>query len=351
MLTTKQIQEIREHLEKAQNPIFYYDNDADGLCAFLLLRKFIDRGKGVAIRSYPDLHASYARKAQELNADYVFVLDKPVLSSGFVEEIHKMALPLVWIDHHELQTEDFEKKYDNFYSYNPANNKEKDKSFEPVSYLAYKISKRKEDYWISLMGCIADHYLPDFAPDFEKEYPDLWAKNIKEPFQAYFETELGKIAQSLNFGIKDSTSHIVQMQNYLLSCKSPKDVLAESPKNAQFRTKCLDIRRKYDLLIERAKKELNKNLLFFEYSGELSISSEVSNEIHHFYPKKYIAIAYKNGAIVNLSLRGKDVKKILSKILPELNHASGGGHDDAVGARMRLEDLPKFRMLLEKEVN
>jgi len=77
MLTEKQISEIREHLERAQNPIFYYDNDCDGLCSFLLLRRYLDRGKGVSIRSAPDLDAQYAKKASELNSDYVFVLDKP----------------------------------------------------------------------------------------------------------------------------------------------------------------------------------------------------------------------------------------------------------------------------------
>jgi len=351
MLTDKQIQEIREHLDKAQNPLFYYDNDADGLCSFLLLRRYLGRGKGVAIRSYPELHPSYARKAEELKADYVFIMDKPVISAGFVEEINKLSLPIVWLDHHDIQTEDFSKKYDLFHTFNPALNEGKDKSFEPVSYLAYKISTRKEDYWISLMGCVADHYLPDFAKEFEKDYPEMWGKNIKEPFQAYFETELGRIAQSLNFGIKDSTSHIVQMQNFLLECNSPKDITQESKKNENFRIKCHDIKSKYNKLVERAQKALSKNLMFFEYSGDLSISSEISNELHHFNPKKYIAVAYKNGAIVNISLRGKNVKKILSNILPQLPHSSGGGHEDAVGARIKLQDLEKFKELLEKEVN
>jgi single-stranded DNA-specific DHH superfamily exonuclease len=351
MLTEAQIKEIREHLEKAQNPLFYYDNDADGLCSFLLLRRYLGRGKGVAIRSYPELHETYAKKAQELKADYVFILDKPVISSGFLEQINKMSLPIVWIDHHDMQIKDYGEKYPLFYTYNPALNQGKDKSFEPVSYLSYMISGKKEDYWISLMGCVADHYLPDFAKEFEKQYPEMWAKNIKEPFQAYFETELGKIAQSLNFGIKDSTSHIVQMQNFLLECNSPKDIFQETKKNENFRNKCKDIKSKYDKLVEKAQKTLNKNLMFFEYSGELSISSEISNELHHFNPKKTIAVAYKNGAIVNISLRGKNVKKILAKILPLLPHSSGGGHEDAVGARINLQDLDKFKELLEKEVN
>ena len=55
MLTENQIEEIKEHLDKAQNPLFFFDNDGDGLCSFLLLQRFIKKGKGVAIKSFPEL--------------------------------------------------------------------------------------------------------------------------------------------------------------------------------------------------------------------------------------------------------------------------------------------------------
>jgi single-stranded DNA-specific DHH superfamily exonuclease len=128
MLTKKQLQEIREHLENAKNPIFYFDNDADGLCSYILLRKFLGRGKGVAVRSFPGLDVGYARKALELGADYVFVLDKPVLSREFVESIDRFGLPLVWIDHHDVFREEFEKEFKNIFVYNPARNSGKDKA-------------------------------------------------------------------------------------------------------------------------------------------------------------------------------------------------------------------------------
>ena len=142
MLTSKQIEEIREHLEKAQNPIFYYDNDADGLCSYIILRKFLDRGKGVAVRSFPSLDKDYARKARELGSDYVFVLDKPLLSKEFVEAIGEIGLPLVWIDHHDMPIENYEIS-ENFFVYNPARNYGKDKSSEPTTYLSYKIADKK----------------------------------------------------------------------------------------------------------------------------------------------------------------------------------------------------------------
>ena len=36
MLTKKQIEEIRTFAEKAENPLFFYDDDPDGLCSFLI---------------------------------------------------------------------------------------------------------------------------------------------------------------------------------------------------------------------------------------------------------------------------------------------------------------------------
>jgi hypothetical protein len=234
MLTNKQISEIREHLEKAQNPLFFYDNDLDGLCSFLLLRRYIGRGKGVAVKSYPDLNVQYARRAQELKADYIFVLDKPLLAQEFVEEIDKMQLPLVWIDHHDIigSEKSIEKQIEKesaIYVYNPAKNSGKDKSTEPVTFLSYSITGRKEDLWIAMMGCVSDHYLPEFTPEFSKQYPEFLSKNVKskDPFEIYYKTEIGRIAQALSFGLKDSITHVVQLQNFLVNCNGPGDIFQE----------------------------------------------------------------------------------------------------------------------------
>ncbi len=348
MLSEKQLQEIREHLEKAQNPVFYYDNDADGLCSFIILRKFIGRGKGVAVRSFPDLNAGYAKKAQELNADYVFVLDKPVVSRDFVEELDKLGLPMVWIDHHDIQTTISEKDFKNLFVYNPALLKGKGESFEPVTYLSYRVSRRKEDLWLGIIGCISDHFLPDFASDFEEDYPDFWGK-VKTPFDAYYNTEIGKIARSFNFGLKDSVSNVVRLQNFLITCKGPGEVFAEDTGNYLFRKRYTEVKKKYDTLIEKAMKIVEGKIVFFEYAGDLSMSSDLSNELVYRNPNKIVVVAFKNGDVANISLRGKNVKKALERVLKEVE-GSGGGHEDAVGARIKAGDLDKFRKVLEREL-
>ncbi len=348
MLTEKQSEEIIEHLEKSQNPVFLYDNDADGLCSFVLLRRFIGRGKGVAIRSYPDLDAGYAKRAQELGADYIFVLDKPLLSKEFLEEADKMQIPLVWIDHHEVSESDVG-KFENIYLYNPQKNKGKNKSSEPVTALVYHITKRKEDVWLAIIGCIADHYLPDFCKEFEERYAEMWG-SVKKAFDAYYGTEIGKIARALNFGLKDSVTRVIELQNFLIQCKHPNEVLSEVRGNNSFRHTYNLIRERYNKLLESAEEHKKDKMIFFSYGGETSMSADLANELSYRNPGKYVAIAFVKGPIANISLRGKKVREILSKLLKEFPEASGGGHEEAVGARIKSEELDKFRKLFEKEI-
>jgi single-stranded DNA-specific DHH superfamily exonuclease len=346
MLSEKQILEVREHLEKAQSPVFFYDNDADGFCSYVLLSRFIGRGKGVAIRSHPDVDEGYAKKAQELNADYVFILDRPILGEKFVEEVSKMQLPIVWIDHHPEDGEN----YEGVFVYNPARN-DKKKSNEPVSYLSYKITGREEDAWIALMGCIADHYLPDFVDEFIKRYPEYWSKNIKKPFDAYYKTEIGRLARVIGFGLKDSVTHVVQLQNFLIGCKSPADMFLEIESSKPFARKYREVKKKYDSLVNQAKENVGSKLIFFNYGGELSMSADISNELSYLYPKHVVVAAYSSGPITNMSLRGENVRGILEKVLAlGFEGATGGGHRDAVGSRIQTADLERFKKEIEERI-
>lgn len=348
MFTKKQKEEILEHLDRAKNPVFFYDNDADGLCSFLIIRRYLGRGKGVSIRSYPGLDASYAKKAEELNADYVFVLDKPVLSEDFVNHISLLGIPLVWIDHHDVENN--LAKRENFFIYNPSKNKGKNKSTEPVTYLVYDLTKRSEDMWIALIGCIADHYMPKFFSDFSRIYPNFWAKNIAKPFDVYYKTEIGRVAQALGFGLKDSISNVVELQNFLIGSAGPEDVLLEMGEDRAFGKRYRIINSKYIQLLDKARENISDKCIFFYYGGDMSISADISNRLCYDFPDKYIAVAYIKGGITNISLRGKGVKKVLARIIDKLEGASGGGHEDAVGARIKSEDLEKFKEFLLGEI-
>ncbi len=340
--------ELREHLERAQNPVFLYDNDADGLCSFVLLRRWLGRGKGVAVRSYPDLDAGYAKRAQELGADAVFVLDKPLISQAFIDELDLLNIPCICLDHHDVE-QDFGKKSQHFFMYNPSKNSGKQKSTEPVTFLVYSLTQRKEDLWIALMGCIADHYLPSFANEFGKQFPEYWG-NVKEPFEAYYGTELGKIAQALGFGLKDSITHVVALQNFLIACRYPSETLSDNPHSWMASESFKTIKGRYDRLVLESEKDIGKSLIFFTYGGETSMSANLANYLSYHYSPKTVVVGYVKGEITNLSLRGKGIRMILERVLKKFPDARGGGHEDAVGARVKTGDLARFREALEQEI-
>jgi len=347
MLTKYQIEEIREHLNNAQNPVFFFDNDQDGLCSFLLLQKYIGRGKGFPIRT-SSLTKELFRKVEEFNSDYIFVLDKPNVSEDFLEEVEKKNMPMIWIDHHEIPKEKIP-KYVNYY--NPLFNK--DKCNEPVTYLCYKITKRKEDLWLAIVGCISDNLVPEFYKEFTKNFPDL-CLNSEKAFDIVYGSEIGKIARIIGFGLKDKITNVVNMIKFILSCKTPYDFLEENNKNKTIYRRFHEIDKKYQRILEKAKKSAkinDKNLIFFKYGGEISMSSEISNGLRYLFPDKLIIVVYTKGPRVNISGRGKNVRNLVLKALDGLETATGGGHENAVGAQIRKEDLGEFEKRIKDLAN
>jgi len=344
MLTESQLQEIRQHLAEAKNPIFFFDNDPDGLCSFLLLRKYINRGKGVAIKSFPDLNESYARKINELNADYIFILDKPKVSKEFIKEAKLKGIPIVWIDHHDVEIEKETLKEINYY--NPK--KSKNPSSEPTTFLCYQVTKRKQDLWIAMMGCIADGFLPSFSNEFRLQYPELW-KNVETAFEGVYGTDLGKIIKMISFSLKDRTTKVVNMSKTLLEVSSPLEILNENNKSKSIHQRYQQVNSRYEKLIEKAKKLNKGKILFFQYGGDLSLSADLANELSYLFPAKIIIVAYIKGTKANLSIRGeKNIRKFTIDALKNLENATGGGHENACGATMNMEDLEKFKQNFEK---
>ena len=341
MLDKEEIKQIREFLENSRNPVFFFDNDLDGLASFLLLSRYIQRGKGVAIKSFPDLNESYSRKLHEFNPDCVFILDKPIVSSDFLEEAKKLNIPVVWIDHHDVEVDLF--NFDSVYYFNPI---KKARGNEPVTFLCWQISQKKEDIWIALAGCIGDNFLPDFVSEFQKDFSDLWKEDMKTAFQVLYESDIGKIIRILNFALKDRTSNVVRMLKLLLVLKNPRDILVEDKKNFLL-YRFNQVERKYKKLIEKAINLASTKLVFFQYGGDLSLSADISNELLYRLPGKIIVVAYVYGAMVNISLRGKKVRELTLKAIEGLEDATGGGHEDATGCKINVEDLPKFKERIE----
>jgi len=338
MLTDKEVEEIREHLGKAQNPLFFFDNDVDGLTSFLILQRYIGRGKGIAIKSFPGLSKAYFRRVEELSPDYIFVLDKPMVDPDFVELANQKNLPVVHIDHHNIPKPLLiENYYNTFHS---------SKKTEPTAYLCYKVTGKKSDLWLGVIGSIGDGFIPEFIDEFKQEYKELIDYDYETAFDILYNTPLGKIIQILSYGLLDTTSNVVHMLKFLMKINNPYDILEENNKTKSFLDRYEFINQKVKSIVKKAEMFLDrkKKLLFFTYGGDMSLSQYVSNELFYKYPDFVIVVGYISGNYANFSLRGNnDVRQITLDSIKDIEGATGGGHEHSTGAKMTADKVEGFR--------
>jgi len=349
MLTTEEILKIRELLHEAQNPLFFFDNDTDGLASYLLLRRFINRGKGVVIKSFPALSSSYASKLNEFNPDFIFILDKPLIEKEFLDKALEKNIRVVWIDHHPLQDKDVTK---DIYYFNPLFSKENPTN-EPVAYWAYKIAEKKEEAWISLIGCIGDWFIPDFYNEAAKQYPDILPQKPKSAPAVLFSSDFGKLIKLLNLALKDKTTNVMKMLKFLYEINNPKELMEENEKTKSMYSRYKQISRKYEKIIAKGKNlgKSRSKLLFFQYSGNLSLSGELANELYYNFPKKMVIVAYIKGEEAKLSIRGYlDVREITKNAVEKVGGRSGG-HKNACAAMLNANDIEKFKEEVLNQLN
>jgi len=335
MLKEQEIREIREILETSTNPLFFFDNDQDGLVSYLLFKRYYERGIGIAVKTSP-MEEEYAQRISEFNPDCIFILDQPEVSDEFFSELEKFNLPVVWIDHHDIN---FSKipKFINYY--NPIKDK---KLNEPTCSLVYSVVQNKKDAWLAVAGAVADRFFPEFYFDFIKEYPDLGIQS-KDAFEIFYSSEIGKLSQILGAGLKDRTSNVVKMIKFLSKVKSPYEILEDNKENSIFKARFKELDEKLKKLLDKAKREISEEKVFlFRYSGETSMSADIANRLTYSYPNKIIVVAYLKGSRVNLSLRGQGVRNYVLKLLEDFDNSKGGGHEDAAGCQIDLDKLEEF---------
>ncbi|OYT36895.1 hypothetical protein B6U91_00065 [Candidatus Pacearchaeota archaeon ex4484_71] len=343
MISKSKSREIRDLLEDSQNPLFFFDNDQDGLCSYLILRRFLGRGRGVPVKTNP-LTKEYIKRVREFSPDRVFVLDVPEISNDFLEELFESNIPLVHIDHHKVQRS----KYYNKISYYNSSSRSGDG--EPVTVICYNVAEKREDIWLGVIGAISDKYFPPFYKVFLSLYPDL-ALESNNPFEILYNSGIGDIARMLGAGLKDRTTNVMKMIRFLINSRGPYDLANDNKEDFVFYKRFKDLEKKMDLLIRKAKKNLDEEkLLFFKYSGEVSMSADISNKLSYLYPKKYVVVAYAKGNFVNISARGEQIKKKIMPLLKKIKDSKGGGHENAVGAQLPLASLDFFVEELKKSI-
>ncbi len=333
MLTEKQYGQIRKELAECTRPLFFFHDDADGLCSFLLLYRYIKEGKGICVKSTPKVDMKFYRKVEEYSPDKIFVVDLAMVDQDFIDAC---KVPIIWIDHHEPLKRS-KVKY-----FNPRVNDADDN--QPASYLCYRAVK--QDMWIAMLGCVGDWYLPDFTKEFSQQYPDLLDKRINKPEAALFDSKLGELVKMISFLLKGKISDVNKCVKIMTRIDNPYDYFNTDLPPIKFLLKRYErFKKTYDVLLESALKKKTKDKLyvFTYYDDKVSLTKELSNELLYMMPNKLIILCREKSGEMKCSLRcGKLLlPPILQKSLFGLE-GHGGGHEHACGAVVNKEDFKHF---------
>ncbi len=338
MIPEEQLQEIRDYLEKAENPLFFFDDDPDGLASYLVLKKKYDKGHGICVKASPHEESIYTRKREEYHPDLVIILDRAIISQELINSMH---VPLIWLDHHEP----LDRK--GVHYYNPLLHKPKDNN--PTSYWTYKVVNDFE--WIAMVGMISDWYVPNFASSFK--YKELF-DNQTTPGEILFESRFGMLAKVFHFMLKSTTSEVNEAIVTLAKIEDPYEILNQStPKGKFIYKKYEKINKIYEELLQQALQEVGKEdiFLFICPPAKISLSRVLSTELGYRIKKKLVIVARESEGCYKISLRSKVIKvlPLLKKALLGIN-GYGGGHEYACGANVKKEDFNTFLNNLKNEM-
>src|SRR3989344_3752846 len=341
MLTPSQITLLRKELKNSQRPLFFYDDDPDGLCSFLLLYRINREGMGVVVKSLPIIDMSFFGKVESYSPDKVFILDVPGVQQEFID---KAKRPIFWIDHHKpLNLKKI--KY-----YNPR--KKDPDIYIPTSRMAYQINANDDELWIAAVGCLADYYVPDFLDRFIEKYPKLLSAKEELPVMLY-QRPIGRLIRIFSFLLKGDNKIVYQNVKILTRIKSPDEIIEQTTPQGKLLYHTFErLNNKYEKILNEAKKSAGKGkILLFEYSEQdSSFTSDLANELSSLYPDKIIIIAREKSGEMKCSLRARiNIAEKLAKALQGVE-GYGGGHPNACGAVVKKKDWEQFLKNLKNEV-
>lgn len=343
MIPEKQIKEIREELKYCKRPMFFFHDDPDGLCSFLLLYRYVKEGKGIIIKSSPKVDSKFLAKVEEYQPDKIFILDIAMVNQDFLDAV---KVPVIWIDHHDPMDRD-KVKY-----YNPRLENSKDNT--PVSYYCYQTTQKEDDLWIAICGIVGDWFMLPLSKEFSRRYPHLLPAKITKPDKVLFSTKLGELIKILSFILKGNTSEVMKCIKIMTRIEDPREIMEQTtPRGNYIYKRAMGVKKEYDIMFKEAMKAKKENIIKYVYEGgTYSFTKELSNELLFQNPNKVILVCRKKSGEMKCSLRsGPSVilPPILEKALKDID-GYGGGHEHACGTCVKEEDFQQFLDNLKREI-
>ncbi|MFW5746470.1 MAG: DHH family phosphoesterase [Nanoarchaeota archaeon] len=342
------IASARSILENAVRPLFLFDDDADGLCSFLILYKLVNSGRGMAVKARPTVEPMFLRKVTEYDPDLVVVLDKSGISEEFIDRCN---VPILWVDHHEPQ--DYIPK-EKITFVNPL---EHGLEPYPTCYWAYQIAGAPdESLWLVATGCVGDwQIIPDVHERCIESFPSFCPEGKGGAPDYLFDAPIGTLVKIFMLNLKGKSSDVYKSIKTLTRIKGPDEILQQQTPAGRFiYSRYSKLIGEYNQLLERVSDAAtgDRLLLFIYNDVSTSMTSFLSNEVLYRFPRKVTLIARKSNGEYKCSLRCSppmSLKDIMASIIPSVD-GYGGGHDQAVGACIQEHDFEKFVELLREEI-
>jgi hypothetical protein len=248
-------------ISSAERPIFFFDDDVDGLCSFLVLYRMMRAGKGHIMKTKPVVEHHLLRNVQDYNADLVVILDMPNVDPGFVDEC---PVPIIWLDHHEPASYAGEALYINPLEHN--------KQAYPTSYWAYLIAEDEENLWRAETGVISDwQIVPPLHEEAQERLASLVPKGHTKPQEFLFDSPIGNLIKIFMFNLKGSSSDVRKSINTLTRIETAEEILEQKTPAGKFIYKrYLNLVSEYDkLLSDITSKEYPGSIVLYRYQDIL----------------------------------------------------------------------------------
>jgi single-stranded DNA-specific DHH superfamily exonuclease len=357
------LDKIDDKLHHSQNPLFFFHDDPDGVCSYLIFHHYLKEGKGICVKSKAIVDSRFLPSIRKYEPDTIFVLDLANISQDVLNYCSTHKITIVWIDHHDLHH-----KQDVIY-YNPK--MDATEINYPAALVSYEIIKRIIEkqgshfnehprasafLWLSVAGSIGDWHVPYTITSFRKTYPSLIPTDSEHPPEILFDTPLSDVIRFLSFALKGSTTKVNRNIDNLKKIIDPHEIIETSTEPAQKVHKNIQpFLESFWSLYNEVEEKMNTSdsrVFYYEYKSDiLSVSSLVSNQLLYRFPDKIIIIVREKDDEIRGSVRSATVpiRNTLVKTLAHFN-GNGGGHDFACGFSLKADEKDAFLKAFEENL-
>ncbi len=354
------IDNIDDKLQHSQNPLFFFHDDPDGVCSYLIFHHFLKEGKGICVKSKAIVDSRFLPSIRRNEPDTIFVLDLANISQDVLNYCSTHKITIVWVDHHDLHN-----KKDVIY-YNPKMDATEINypaalvSYEIVKMIIQKHTGSFDEHphasvflWLSVAGSIGDWHVPYTITEFKKTFPTLIPTDSEHPPKILFDTPFSNVIRFLSFALKGSTTKVNRNIDNLKKIIDPHEILETSTEPAQKVNKNIQpfLESFWNLYndVEEKMNQTDSRVFYYEYKSDiLSVSSLVSNQLLYTFPERIIIIVREKDDEIRGSVRSATVpiRDALVKTLAHFN-GNGGGHDFACGFSLKADEKDAFLKAFE----